>query len=181
MIVSMIDQFPPDIYKTIVALPYRVGLYISMSDRTGGSVSEDRELAALENIVTFFVEDALKSEFAQTVMLSTLQHKAHWADWRENIDDVLNETVEILGYLEDRIDGRNLTAFRNNLLEIAITVANAYRETQATRSFTARLKDLLTKRHTRSDVNHAHMNISQAEKDALNLLADSLGIAYKVH
>lgn len=177
----MIDQFPPDIYKTLIALPYRVGLYISLSDRTGGTAADDKELAALENIVTFFVEDALKSEFAQDVMLATLQHKAHWPEWRENIEEVAGEASELLGYLEDRLDPRNLLAFRNNLLEIAITVASAYREAPKSRDFLTRIKDLFTKNHMRSDGNTAHLNISQAEKDALNLLADHLGIPYKVH
>ena len=140
-----LDQFPEDTYRTLIALPYRVGLYISMSDKTGGKASETQELAALENVVTFYVEDTLKSEFAQTIMLATLQHKAYWPEWSLEIEQVPQECEYIAAYLIDRIDERKLAGFKNNLIEIAMTVALAYRETSELTGF-ARFKSAVSRR-----------------------------------
>ena len=177
-----LDQFPEDTYRTLVALPYRVGLYISQSDKTGGKSSEAQELAALENVVTFYVEDTLKSEFAQTIMLATLQHKTYWAQWSENIDSVPEECAYIAGYLADILDDRKLAGFKNNLLEIAMAVALAYRETAAATGFFARMKALFAPRLVKvsTEETQQHLNISEAEKIAINHLAEKLGLAEKV-
>ncbi len=177
-----IEQFAPEIYQTLVALPYRVGLYVSLSDMTGGQDSEASEMAALENVVTFYVEDTLKSEFAQEVMLATLQQKQRWSDWRGDIGKVPDECREILGYLEDRIEPRKLSAFKSNLLEIAIAVAMAYRESVEAESFVTKLRNCLSLNWIKKSANSnsQHLNISAAEKIAINALADSFGIDYKV-
>ncbi len=173
-----LDKFPTETYQLLVTLPYRVGLYVSMSDQSGGSTSEEKELQALENIVTFYVEDTLKSEFAQSVMLVTLQNKVNWPNWNTDIGNVPEECKYILGYLEDRLEARDLLAFKNNLLEIAVTVAMAYRESSTT-SFADRIKSFFSPQKSANSNNQA-LNISKAEKTALNTLADTFGIPYKV-
>lgn len=177
-----LDQFPEDVYRTLIALPYRVGLYVSLSDRTGGKDSASQELAALENVVTFYVEDTLKSEFSQSIMLATLQHKAYWAEWSEGVEDVPTECTYIANYLVDCIDERKLAGFKNNLLEIAMAVALAYRETAATTGFFAKLRNLLTFRSVKisSDETSTDLNISEAERIAINHLAEKLGLSQKV-
>ena len=179
----MIDPatFPEDIYKTLIALPYRVGLYVSMSDAGGGDEAFQKELAALENMVTFFVEDTLKSEFAQTVMLATLQNKINWHDWQADIEKVPQECSDIAGYLQDRLDARSLAAFKNNLIEIGITVAMAYREVSEKTSFLVKLRNCLSFHSTKApNVDNKYLNISPSEKAAINMLAGKVGIAYKV-
>lgn len=179
----MIDPkyFPEDIYLKLVALPYRVGLYVSTSDMTGGHESQKRELLALENMVTFFVEDTLKSEFAQSVMLLTLQNKIHWSEWQSNIDDVPQECSDIIEYLRDRLDARNLNAFKSNLLEIGISVAMAYRETEAEKGFLQKMRECLTFHSAKTANNNSQfLNISDSEKNAINKLADTFGLQYKV-
>lgn len=174
-----LNQFPEETYRTLIALPYRIGYFISASDKTGGSESEDRELQALENLFTFYVEDALKSEFAQQVMLATLQHKAYWPQWRDDIDNLPNECAEIVGYLGDRLDIKSLVAFKNNLLEIGVTVAMAYNEGKPKVSLIEKLKSIFSAPKI-STINHAYLNISADEKIAINRLADTFGIPYKV-
>jgi hypothetical protein len=78
-----LNDLPDDIRLLVVRLPYRVGFYVSASDKTGGEESDAAEMAALEGIVTFYVEDFCKSEFAQAVMLETIQRKAEWAGGRK--------------------------------------------------------------------------------------------------
>lgn len=181
MIRGMIDLnlIPEEHYRSLIALPYRIGYFVSASDKTGGSESEGRELQALENLFTFYVEDALKSEFAQQVMLATLQHKAYWPQWRDDIDHVPEECTEIVGYLEDRLDIKSLVAFKNNLLEIGVTVAMAYNEGKPRIAFLDRIKAMFAAPKV-STQNHEYLNVSMAEKAAINQLAGTLGIPYKV-
>lgn len=179
-----LEQFPADVYQTLIALPYRVGLFVSESDKTGGTESKARELSALENVVTFYVEDTLKSEFAQDIMLATLQHKAYWKDWSENIDKVPDECRAIADFLKDRIDDRKLLAFKHNLIEIATTVAMAYRETGATSGTFAVLKKLFgigqPKKSSSSDAASTSLNISESEKAAINQLAEVFGLSERL-
>jgi hypothetical protein len=185
----MIEQFPDDIRRLLVRLPYRVGYYISSSDKTGGEESSAKEIEALENLVTFYVEDTLKSEFAQEVMIETLRGKRDWSAWSEGVQTVPEECVKVFAFLADKIDRRDEFAFKNNLLEIGVAVALAYREFDQMESLgekietyfavlMRRVKALFSGEKAQSfDV---YLNISREEKAALNLLADTLGISYKI-
>jgi hypothetical protein len=184
-----LNDLPDDIRLLVVRLPYRVGFYVSASDKTGGEESDAAEMAALEGIVTFYVEDFCKSEFAQAVMLETIQRKAEWAGWQEKIEIVPEEIRKVLDFLVDKLDGKELTAFKNNLLEIAIAVAQAYREFDVSQPLTervqvylsiliARIKALIKGQEIQS--HDALLNISRDEKMAINLLADALGVEYRI-
>ena len=181
-----LNQLPEDILSTLVALPLRVGLYVSFSDETGGDTAQEEELRALENIVTFFVEDTLKSEFAQSIMGLSLQRRQDWGEWNGDLDRVPQECSEMIGYLSDHLDPRNLHAFKNNLLEIAIAVAMAYRETaQASMAFQIKMlwnnfMGRFKPPVSNSDRPYAYYpNISAIEKQAINKLAEALGIPYQ--
>lgn len=184
-----LNDLPDAVRRLVVRLPYRVGFYISASDKTGGSESDAAEMAALEGIVTFYVEDFCKSEFAQEVMLGTVQGKAAWADWQANISAVPEEIRKIFGFLVSELDEKELTAFKNNLLEIAIAVAQAYREFDVSQPLTervrvylsilvARVKALIKGQEIPSS--DALLNISRDEKMAINLIAAALGLEYRI-
>lgn len=184
-----LNDLPDDIRLLVVRLPYRVGFYVSASDKTGGDESDAAEMAALEGIVTFYVEDFCKSEFAQAVMLETIQRKAEWDGWQEKIEIVPEEIRKVLDFLVDKLDGKELTAFKNNLLEIAIAVAQAYREFDASQPLTERVQVYLSiliariKALVKGQEIQSHdtlLNISRDEKMAINLLADALGIEYRI-
>ncbi len=184
-----LTELPADIHELIVKLPYRVGLYISMSDQTGGGDSDDAERRALENVVIFYVEDFCKSEFAQSVMLETLQRKAEWDSWGSDIANVTEECKKVFDALTGQVDLRDIVALKNNLLEIAIAVAMAYREFDASDPWVNRFKvylgilieriKLSLKGESSNSVDQL-LNISRAEKAAINLLAETLGIQHKV-
>lgn len=184
-----LTELPADIQQLIVKLPYRVGLHISMSDQTGGGESDDAERRALENVVIFYVEDFCKSEFAQGVMLQTLQRKAEWNDWGADITNVPAECKKVFDALVGIVDVRDIVALKNNLLEIAIAVAMAYREFDSSDPWVNRFKVYFTvlverikltlKGESAASVDQM-LNISRAEKTAINVLADTLGIEYKV-
>lgn len=184
-----LHELPDDTRRAIVRLPYRVGLYVSMSDQTGGSESDEAEMAALANVVTYYVEDFCKSEFAQGVMLETLRYKEDWPNWKDDIKTVPDDCRKVLDALSGRQDVKDIVAFKNNLLEIAIAVAMAYREFSSSEPWAERfrvyLSVLMSKikaslKGERTGSADQILNISRDEKAAINLLASTLGIHHKV-
>lgn len=184
----MLSELPQDIQTLLVRLPFRVGLYISESDQSGGDESAEAERAALENIVTFYVEDTVKSEFAHMVMNETLRQKSEWSSWDENIGLVDEECLKMSDALTGVIDMKEVFAFKQNLLEIAIVVAQAYREFDANAGAIQKLQVYLTLLLRRIQAlftgnnmpsNEELLNISAAERSAIKLLADTLGVSIK--
>ncbi len=186
---TSLATLPEDIQSLIVKLPFRVGYYISASDTTGGDEADDAEMRALENIVTFYVEDTLKSEFATEAMLEMLRKREHWEAWKEHIEIVPEECLKMSEALIGYIELKEVVAFKNNLLEIAISVAQAYREFDHNVStfekfstyfaiLLKRIQALMAGQEIQST--DAMLNISREEKMAIGLLADSLGIQVKL-
>lgn len=184
-----LNALPDDIRQLIIKLPYRVGLFISMSDQSGGEDSDEAEMAALANVVTYYVEDYCKSEFAQSVMLETLRHKADWPSWHADIEHVHEDCKKVFDALTDQLEMKDILAFKNNLLEIAIAVAMAYREFDTSDPWIERFKiylDILIERikaMIRGETSQSFdqmLNISRDEKAALNKLAGTLGIEHMV-
>lgn len=166
-------------------MPFRVGYYVSVSDRTGGVEADVREMAALENIVTFYVEDTLKSEFAQEAMLAMLRERYKWAEWCGHIEIVPEECLKLSAFLHEYLDEKDVIAYKNNLLEIAISVAQAYRELDDKLAFQDKLRTyvLVIFRRVRAFLGgedvpsmDSVLNISREERMAIGLLSDSLGI-----
>lgn len=186
---TSLRDLPEDVQQLVIRLPFRVGYYVSVSDRTGGDDADQKEMIALENIVTFYVEDALKSEFAQETMLAMMQQKKHWAAWKGHIEIVPEECLQLNEALIGLVDLKDIVAFKNNLLDIAISVAQAYREFDDTLSLTGKIQTYLAVAFQRVKAlfsggeiqsTDTMLNISREERMAIGLIADSLGIEVKL-
>ncbi len=186
---TTLSELPEDIQNLIIRLPFRVGYYVSSSDKTGGDEADQREMLALENIVTFYIEDTLKSEFVQEAMQQMLAQKKNWDSWKGHIEIVPEECVKATEALVGVIEMKEIWAFKNNLLEIAISVAQAYREFNDTVSTIEKIQTYLAilSERIKAVVSGQEMpstdsmlNISRDERMAINLLADTLGIVVKL-
>jgi len=122
------SDIPPREQEILVRLPYRVGMWISMSDDGGGDDADEQEQQALEVLITAYVQDFCKSEFVQMIMEQTVAHKSEWRNWEQNIESVPEECEQVITFLSDKLDDKELRAFRDNLFEIGYSVAIAYRE-----------------------------------------------------
>jgi len=185
---DMLSDLTPDIRNFIIRLPFRVGQFISDSDQTGGDESAAAEAAALQNIVTFYVEDSVKSQFSNEVMSEMLNQKAKWSSWRDNIATVPDECKNLSNQLAGVIELKEVTAFKHNLLEIGLVVAQAYQE-QDTSTFMDKMMSFIKNAPERFDAfisgsayisNKESLNVSAQEKKALMLLAENLGIGLKI-
>lgn len=183
---SYLEKFTDDQRALIVSLPYRTGLWVSESDDSGGAESSEAEMRALESIITGYSEDFLKSEFVEEVMRAALARRDQWSAWREGLDKVPEECRQVVAVLEGQLASRDVLSFKQNLMEIATSVALAYREDGDTGGganfadyarhylalFMARLKKEQDPRM------ETHVNISKTERKILDQLSDILKIDY---
>lgn len=188
-------DLPSQLQELLIMLPFRVGYYVSASDQTGGEEAEEQELEALSNIVTYYIEDALKSEIAQQAMTEMLGRRKYWDKWREHIDQVPAQCEKLFEELGAYLDDKDLIGFKNNLIDIAIAVAQAYCEDEHGAASEVRETSIaaLLKRIGQAIFPQAifpqaifsgepqseqtiSYNISAAEREAILKLADSLQI-----
>ena len=169
----------------VIKMPYRVGMFISLSDTKGGTQADEQEIRALEVIVTSYAQDFCKSEFVQTVMNKTVEHKEKWQDWISDIETVPQECEKLIDLLEKYLYRKELDAMKANLLEIGRSVALAYRELEEDASFLKIIQQKLNHfSHTRTARKSGqeplrwqeYKNVSPDEHKALTTLAKSLKI-----
>lgn len=169
----------------VISLPYRTGLWVSESDKTGGDESDDAELVALESIITSFGEDFLKSEFVEEVMQATLDSMDLWDDWGDDLDTVPHDCGKVIDYLRSQLPSGELDNYKQNLMDIATSIAIAYREVDAGGTLFYKLgiyADYYIKKVVATVLKRQHpnleyaLNISRDEKRALSILANSLDI-----
>lgn len=180
---AYLDHFSADQRELLIKLPYRAGLWISASDTTGGDESQEAEKQALANIVRGFTEDFLKSEFVEEVMRESVQHRAEWDGWSHNVEAIPEEVRRGIEIAALYIDHKQLSAFKHSLIDVAMTVAMAYREFDDTTPFAVQmriyskywieyLKSYVKK--TQPPIMDQYLNISADEHKALDQLSDAL-------
>lgn len=171
------DLSEPDV-QGLIRLPFRVGVWISSSDSTGGAESEAQELKTLETIVATYAEEYLKSEFVQKLLERTFAARADWPLWSRDVEQVPQECRHLMSQLETLLPVRELSAFRENLVDIAVAVAMAYREEGESdtqdRNTGGFLRALLKALGLSSA--SVPVNISRAERKALRQLAMALNV-----
>ena len=181
-VAEIFSQLSPEDEKILVSLPYRVGLYVSYADITGGWEAQEKEQQALIAILRQFSEDFYKTEFVQKVLMEALQRRSEWPSWAQDMIAVPQQAEHIGGVLSSMIFEQELESFREVLVDIAMSVAMAFRENGASKpgegleSRPGGLREFIVRiigASSRPDPLE-HINISDKEKEALLRLADSL-------
>lgn len=182
---SYLETFSEEQQTLLVALPYRVGLWISQSDDDGGEESDQLEMQALEALLAGYSEDCCKSELVDELLRATMGAKAQWPTWQDNLDAVTTECEQALAVLKDSVPEPLVVSFKAALMDIALAVATAYCEQEPEAAFSGkvalymryykeRFSALLEKRPPLSI--EQIISISQSEQDALSRLADILDL-----
>lgn len=185
--VEILSQLSEKDRTRVIALPYRVGLYVSHADKTGGSEAEAREIETLERILTEISEDFCKSEIMQKIMLETVKHKNSWSRWTGHLDKVPEECRVITAALDNLVEQKgDSSSVKDTLIDIGVAVAMSFQEYGAEdypqesalntimKSAHAVLGGFIPslKPYDRFD----HMRISPAERKALMTLVKSMGL-----
>lgn len=174
---DVFSRLSPRDGELLVSLPYRVGLFVSHADTTGGWDAQEKEMQSLTNILRAFTEDYCKSELAQKVLLESMRRRANWPQWSHHLENVPKEAQQIIAVLKPLFMEKHLNSFREVLVDIAMSVAMAFHEGDV---------EAITKQHSilqgffgflsRTPPDPlAHMNISGSERAALSRLCQAMG------
>lgn len=180
---EVFSQLSPDDEKTLISLPYRIGLFVSFADITGGWDAQDQELQSLTGILREFSEDFYKTEFAQKVLMECLHDRGQWPVWSKNIEQVPEESGRIIRLLAPMFPDKDLNDFKEVLIDIALAVAMAFREDENDGRDAAEhgggvrgILSRLTGAYKHADPLE-HINVSANEKAAILRLIQSLQYA----
>jgi hypothetical protein len=180
-VIEIFSQLSPADETALISLPYRVGLYVSYADVTGGWDAQESELQSLTVILQEFSEDFYRTEFAQKVLLESLHARQQWPAWSKDIGLVPSECARMMALLESNFFPEELALFKDVLMDIAIAVAMAFREEAgqgsneppkkpALRELLSRLARAMSEKEPLS-----HINVSESERKAILALARHIG------
>ncbi len=184
---NFLDGLAKDQRDLLVGLPYRVGLYISQSDESGGDESDEAEMIALESIVTAYSQEVFGAETVQYVIGETVQRKDEWEKWSENLEQVEHECRKSIDILSSAVDEKEVSAFKRHLIEIGESVALAFREYGESTPIIDKIKIYMHYMRSRKEaVKHGivpkewdqFINISLDERAALQKVAEALDTRY---
>jgi hypothetical protein len=121
-------QFSPVERALIIALPYRVGYYISVLDDTGGHVASSEEINTLDKVISHTARGMFKTAFIHEVMVETHRLRPEWRKWGADIDRVPQECRTAMNILRKHFAERDVKAYADTLLEISVNVARSFNE-----------------------------------------------------
>ncbi len=184
---SFLNQLSDDQRTNIVSLPYRVGLWVSESDSAGGDQADAQELQALSNILNGFAHEVFGSESVQHIISETVDKQNEWDGWGKNLGNMEEDCRVAIDVLYAAVDEKEVSAFKQHLIEVAEAVALAFREYDPNQSFASRLpvyisyytgmiKASIRKQPYKSL--EQFLNISASERKTLGALAQALGMRY---
>lgn len=173
-------RFSEEELQALFALPYRIGVFVSHADITGGWDAQEVEIKTLSGILREFAEDFCKCELSQKVLMESLRLRERWPQWSHEIDNVPDEAKKTMGVIESIFPEKTLRDFKEVMMDIAMAVAMAFREgdvqpASAGKAKFSALSDLMTrllKGAKAAPLSHA--NISRNERAALRRLAKAM-------
>lgn len=178
---SVFPQFKQEDELILISLPYRVGLYVSFADTSGGFEAQEAEMQTLSGILREFAEDFCKSEFSQKVLMESLRARPVWPSWSGSIERVPEQAAHIVKIMETQSDSRALRDFKDVMVEIALSVAMAFREggNDADAPRLSVFGEFLAKLFGGGQSTLGHGNISKSERAALGRLCKAMNYDLK--
>ncbi|MGZ9097313.1 MAG: hypothetical protein ACXW30_03335 [Micavibrio sp.] len=179
---GFLKDFSRDERDLLISLPYRVGLWVSSSDATGGTDSNLQEEVALEKAINSIAQGMFESAFVHEIMAETFLRREDWRSWSTNVQSVPQNCVDAVKALQSRIPQRDIDAYRHILMQVGLEVARAFREydqsapllTRIIRGISIGVDRIFGIMHGEKYVSEDLLNISYEEDLALNELAKAL-------
>ncbi len=181
----MFETLSVDEKRLIVQLPYRVGLYVSKSDESGGDQSDQEEISVLGSIIRGFAEEVMGAESTQHIISTTLALKDQWPEWGGQLTRVPKECTAALQVIYKHIGKKEARAYANQMYEIGEAVALAFKEYEEGniwadfRIYISYLTDQAKARKNgqREKSFDEYKSISAAERHALKNIAQALRLS----
>ena len=176
---SQLSAFPPEDIDLIVSLPYRVGINISYAEDEEGELDDEREMQSLESCFKNISKLDDESEFIAEVASEVLKRKSDWSNWEENTFDLTPDCKKVIKILKPVLSEKELKSYKKMLLNVAVTVAQAYGEfgdAQEEKGFFGKVMEKVIRNFSGGDSGQP-MNVSAAEDSAISKIREALNSA----
>lgn len=180
---SFLEKFSADDREFLISMPYRVGLWVSSCDDTGGADADEKELEALRmTLLGLASEGMFESAFVHEVIAASSAAQSSWRSWGMNLKDIPGDCKRAVAMIQGALPQRDVDAYKRILMHIGVEVAKAFREYDAHEPLLNRLIRWISigvdrilgavqgEKYVSSDL----LNISYSEDIALNELATAL-------
>jgi len=159
----------------IIALPYRVGLWMSTLDGGGGDVADELESMAMIHAIEHLAR-AQQDDFAAYICRQTLAARADWLKWSANFTVVPDECTQAISDLAPFLSRADLDGYKGAVFSVATAVARAYREGVPRNRLnnTSLITQMLNHIHDNGAQGDQTVNVSPHERAALDRLAAAL-------
>ena len=174
-------NIPYDQKDLLISLPYKLGIWIGHYDEQGDVKADEKERAALSEIIEYLAEDSTSTSFVTELFRDALNSREDWADWPCNEQQVLEDSKKGMKIVKDNVSDKDATAFREALLTVCEVVAQAYGEfggledDESSSKWFGAVRNAIEKLKGHSYVNMERpFNISPAEQEAISTLKTQL-------
>ena len=174
-------NIPYEQKDVLLALPVKIGVWISHYDDQGDVKADNTEMEALTEIITYLADDKTSTAFVTNLFQDTLKAKEEWQSWSFNEDIVMDECRKGMQIIKNNVSDKDLKASREALLTVAEIVAQAYGEfgsydeSADEGGWLDSVKNALQKLKGHSYIDSDRpFNISPAEQQAINELRSQL-------
>lgn len=124
---SLFDYKPEEIDK-IIALPLKIGLWISHMDDEEGDLDDARERKALLSVLKSFSSDENRSQLVHEIASEALKRQAKWKGWLSDPGYAMPDLTKTLMVIDSQAAPDDKRAFRSMLYDLGEAVALAYGE-----------------------------------------------------
>jgi|JI10StandDraft_1071094.scaffolds.fasta_scaffold149328_3 hypothetical protein len=180
---SLLDPFSEDEKTLLVSLPYKAGLWVSLSDEKGQGTARARELKTIEAVIARLSEGQFASAFAHEVVAQTYARREEWPSWSLQTGVVPDEARRAVTLVASQLMPHDAEAYVQMIMNIAYETAYAYREFDQSLSIPIRfwvslklLWEAFIRTGNRDYRIESVANISLAEDEAIAVLASALHI-----
>lgn len=126
---SYFVDFQHEELMLLLALPYRIGVWMShIDDVPGSDRDEQQEEMALTHVLNRLYDRAEKTGFVAGILREVILHKAEWGPWGMSYDTALDDIGRALKLADSRLPTGDASEYRKCLFYVAKTVAMAASE-----------------------------------------------------
>lgn len=179
-----LEALNEDEKELIVSLPYRAGVWVSLSDEKGEGAARAQELKTIETVIARLSKGMFASAFVHEVMAETHARRDRWPAWSLQVGTVPEDARAAVHILIDKVMPPDAEAYVQTVMNIAYETAYAFREYDPHASIPIRIWVSLNlmwegfMRKLQPDYRvESVANISLAEDQAIGILAAALTLA----
>ena len=168
-----LSAFSKSELELLVALPYKVGVWVGAAEDEEGESDDQKEAQALQGCIKAIAALHADKPFLKALAAQTLGLRSEWPRWADQSFNVLDDAEKAVTLLKGKVSSGDVKSYRGMIMEVATTVAQAYGEfgdwEDEGEGFFTRIAE---KFKSLSQDNKDHpMNVSAAEETAISELS----------